>query len=213
MIITCAAMALLASVAPGPYTQKHETTTVHVSIDQDGGLPVAQLYEALNQMQRIWRAAGIKLTTGRYGEPPGYGGATVSLRLLGTGARRIDGGTVLAWVSPTESGPPAPILFVSLQGIRELLEPVEFRGRPLKQRPDAIRDRFIAMAIGRAAAHELGHFLRGERQHTTQGLMRARYKTNDLIGDSLVPFQVPADERVVVRREITRLAQLQTPGQ
>jgi hypothetical protein len=43
--------------------------------------------------------------------------------------------------------------------------------------------------------------------------MRARYKTSDLIGDSLMPFQVPADERVAVRREVTRLAQLQATGQ
>ena len=132
---------------------------MHVRIDQDGGLPPAQLCEALNQMQRIWRAAGVKVTTGMYGEPPRDSSATVSLRLLGTAARRIEGGTVLAWVSATESGPPAPILLVSLQGIRELLEPVEFRGRPLKQRPEVLRDRLIAMAVGRAAAHELGHFL------------------------------------------------------
>ena len=213
MILTCVAMALVAGVIPGRYTQKHETTTVHIRIDQDGGLPAAQLSEAVNQMQRIWRAAGVNVTAGRYGEPHRYSGATVSLRLLRTAARRINGSTVLAWVSPTESGAPAPILFVALQGIRELLEPVEFRGRPLKQRPAAIRDRLIAMAVGRAAAHELGHFLRGEREHTSHGLMRARYKTSDLIGDSLVPFQVPADERVVVRREVTRLAQLHAAGQ
>jgi hypothetical protein len=173
MIITWVAIALVACVMSGPYLQRHETPTVHVRIDQDGGLPPAQLCEALNQMQRIWRAAGVKVTTGMYGEPPRDSSATVSLRLLGTAARRIDGGTVLAWVSATESGPPAPILFVSLQGIRELLEPVEFRGRPLKQRPEVLRDRLIAMAVGRAAAHELGHFLRGEGQHTTHGLMRA----------------------------------------
>ena len=213
MIITCVAIALVAGVMPGPSLEKHETTMVHIRIDQDGGLPPAQLSEALDQMQRIWRADGVKVTIGRYGEPPIYGGATVSLRLLGTAARSIDGATVLAWVSPTEYGTPAPILFVSLQGIRELLEPVEFRGRPLKQRPEALRDRLIAMAVGRAAAHELGHFLRGEGQHTTHGLMRARYTTSDLIGDSLMPFQVPADERVAVRREVTRLAQLQTAAQ
>jgi hypothetical protein len=214
MITTCVAMALLAGGMPGPYSQKHDaTTTVHVRIDQDAGLPPAQLSEALNEMQRIWRAAGVTITAGRYGEPSAPGGATVSLRLLGTAARKSNGGTVLAWVSLTESGQPAPILFVSLEGIRELLDPVEFRGHPLRKRPQSIRDRLLAMAIGRAAAHELGHFLRPERQHTTHGLMRARYRTSDLIGDSLVPFQVPADERVAVRREVTRLAHLQTAGQ
>ena len=213
MIITCVAMALVAGVMPGTYIQKHETTTVHIRIDQDGGLPAAQLAEALDQMQRIWRAAGVTVTTGRYGEPPRYADATVSLLILRTAARRIDDGTVLAWVSPTESGRPAPILFVSLQGITELLGPVDFMGRPLGQRPKVIRDRLIAMAIGRVAAHELGHFLRGEGQHTPHGLMRARYKTSDLIGNSLVPFQVRADERVSVRREVMRLAQLQAAGQ
>ena len=99
-------------------------------------------------------------------------------------------------VNLTDSGRPAPILFVSREGIKEVLGPVDFRGRPVSQRPQSIQNRLIAMAVGRAAAHELGHFLRGEGQHTAEGLMRARYSTSESIADSLVPFQVRADARV-----------------
>jgi hypothetical protein len=209
MIITWAAMVWLVAAMPGARQQDRTVPTVHVRIDQDGGLSPACLSETLDQMQEIWRAAGVRLTRGSYGEPPRNGAATVSLRILGTAVRKIDGATVLAWVSPTDAGRPAPILFVSLQGIRELLAEADFRGRPLKQRPQAIRDRLIAIAAGRAAAHELGHYLRGEGQHTAAGLMRGRYKTSDLIAESLAPFQVPMDDRGSVRREVARLAQRQ----
>ena len=71
MTITCVAIALVAGVMPGPSLEKHETTTVHIRIDQDGGLPPAQLSEALNQMQRraadIWRRDGLSSTPGHRG--------------------------------------------------------------------------------------------------------------------------------------------------
>ena len=209
MIIACVAMALASGAVPGPSIQQDDAPTVYIRIDQDGGLPAAQLSEALHQMQQIWRAAGVTVTRGMYGEPLGYGDATVSLRILRTAVHRINGGIVLAWVSLTDTGRPAPVLFVSLEGIKELLGPVDFRGRRISQRPQSIQNRLIAMTVGRAAAHELGHFLRGEGQHTTEGLMRPRYRTSDLISDSLEPFQVPAAARVAVRRGVTRLAQSQ----
>jgi hypothetical protein len=58
----------------------------------------------------------------------------------------------------------------------------------------ALRRRMLARMIGRAIAHEIGHYLFASVDHTPQGLMRARHTVNDLVGDSLAPFSVDADD-------------------
>ena len=93
-----------------------------------------------------------------------------------------------------------------LQG---LLSKADIRGRPLAQRPQAIRDQLIGRAIGRIAAHELGHYLLQRAGHVHAGLLRPKYSTNDLIEPWLHPFQVAEADRHLVRREVAHLAQLQ----
>ena len=186
---------------------------VHLRIDQPGGLSIADLRQAMDQVREIWSTVGITVTSGRYGDLANPGAATISIRLVGAPPRKANDFTVLAWVIPGESGTIPPAMFVSVSGIVQLLSAADYRGRPLSQRPQAIRDRVIAQAIGRAIAHEIGHFVQQSAQHTPGGLMRPRYSTFDLIGESLEPFGVPDAERPAVRREIARLAQLQSQAQ
>jgi hypothetical protein len=47
--------------------------------------------------------------------------------------------------------------------------------------PSALRDGEVGLALGRAVAHEIGHYLFNTRSHTADGLMRARFETRDLI--------------------------------
>jgi hypothetical protein len=49
--------------------------------------------------------------------------------------------------------------------------------------PPALADTFVARALGRALAHEIGHYLLGTREHTSHGLMRPRFAPNDLLED------------------------------
>jgi hypothetical protein len=184
--------------------------TVHLSIDQDAGLSDAQLSQLIDQVREIWRPAGVDVAAGRYGEPPSPGAATVSLRITWTAPRRESAGPpVLAWVGRPVVGGLKPVLCVSLPGIAELLDPADFLGRPLRQGPGAARQRLIAQAIGRVVAHELGHFLLQSASHTAAGLMRADYSPRDLLGLSLEPFRVTADQLPAVQGAVARLAELQ----
>jgi hypothetical protein len=62
--------------------------------------------------------------------------------------------------------------------------------RLLAHRPSALRERILGRVLGRAVAHEVGHFLFKTSQHTDHGLMRAHHRTDDLTGPSRGPFQV-----------------------
>jgi hypothetical protein len=48
--------------------------------------------------------------------------------------------------------------------------------------------------LGRALAHEIGHFLLRSRNHSTVGLMRANPSVSDLIGRSRQTFSLSADD-------------------
>jgi hypothetical protein len=186
-------------------------SSVHVSVDQDGGLSGDQVRLVIGQIQRIWEDAGVEVTSGRYGDAPRPGQALVSLRILRIlpppGRTRVE--PPLAWVALDEGGQLTPHLFVSLPAITSIVSVSEFAGYPIRGLAPQMRDELIARAIGRAAAHELGHYLLQRAGHQTEGLMRPTYALRDLVGDWLQPFKVSANDQLAVRTEIAAIARTQ----
>jgi hypothetical protein len=101
------------------------------------------------------------------------------------------------------------LLLISLPAVTEAVLATEAFDMPVKRLPRGLRDRLIAQAIGRVAAHELGHYLLQHAGHHDRGLMRRRYVAAELVGDWLDPFKIGVAELVVVRQEIAALARLQ----
>ena len=168
--------------------------SVQISIDQDGGLSAAQLRVVESQLQKIWQHVDVPVTIGRYGDSSLQGRVLMSLRILngglptGGGRRR----PVLAWLATGPDGRRTPLILVSLPAVRELLSNAEFAGIPFRRMTTALRDELLARAIGRVAAHELGHYLLPHVPHQKCGLMRAHYAAADLIGAAVQPFQIAA---------------------
>jgi hypothetical protein len=90
---------------------------------------------------------------------------------------------------------PIPILMVSIAATGAVVDAAEYRGGPIFQRPLELRRDLLARALGRVAAHELGHYLLASAQHTPYGLMRARFHPQELVGDDGSTFCVHAAER------------------
>jgi hypothetical protein len=53
----------------------------------------------------------------------------------------------------------------------------------------------VARALGRAAAHELGHYLLASREHARRGLMRARFNADELVSDYGAAFRLEDSDR------------------
>lgn len=60
--------------------------------------------------------------------------------------------------------------------------------------PSALRDLILGRALGRALAHEVGHFLLRSRQHSAGGLMRALQPANELVAPNRRNFGLSAEE-------------------
>ena len=87
---------------------------------------------------------------------------------------------------------PGTVLYASVDRARSLVHSVE-RGAPM---PAALADWRAAVLLGRAVAHELGHYLLRSSAHAKTGLMRASFSAGDASNDPrlfrLLPGQTAA---------------------
>jgi len=185
--------------------------SVTVTIDQAGGLSAAQLQVAVAQMADVWRAAGVEVAAAQSDDRPTTGHAAVSLRIVTLRAKSIRGDRpVLAWIGARPGGRTAPVLIVSLPAVAAMVAEGEYAGRGVKRLPSNLTGWLVARAIGRVAAHELGHYLLQQHAtHQRRGLMRPTYSTADLLGDALDPFRVAPEQRSAAMAEIAALARSQ----
>jgi hypothetical protein len=85
---------------------------------------------------------------------------------------------------------PINAMLVSLDNAKLLLERDVQDSRGLGERFQYLKELRLGRILGRAIAHEIGHFVGASTTHTQQGLMRASHTVPDLIGKSLSPFRV-----------------------
>src|SRR5262245_33185011 len=64
--------------------------------------------------------------------------------------------------------------------------------------PRAERETLLGRAMGRALAHELGHYLLASKAHTSKGLMRARRTSSEFFARERVRFDLDAGQRAMV---------------
>jgi len=62
----------------------------------------------------------------------------------------------------------------------------------------------MARAIGRALAHELGHYFLASKEHTKNGLMKAHRTATEFFGPDERPFKLDGEQRSLIT---ARLAQ------
>ena len=68
----------------------------------------------------------------------------------------------------------------------------------------ASHETLIARALGRAMAHELGHYLLQSKAHTSRGLMRRIWSLDDSFAVSRTRFELTVEQRAAVFDHLTR---------
>jgi hypothetical protein len=87
-------------------------------------------------------------------------------------------------------GKPTTLIAAYPAEVQRLLEAVRLDARAVTERPALLRHRMMGRVLGRAIAHELGHFLFGSSEHTPTGLMRAKHRVDDLTSPFTKAFRV-----------------------
>jgi hypothetical protein len=165
--------------------------TLRVAVVLDTASVPVQLGYLLDQASRIWQAYGVTLDWNR-ANGAGLAPTDVDVwayftdwepaRRAGAGSRRPLGSIQFI------DGHPQNVVRISRRAAGRLAQDTVVGGESIVSQSPHIHDRFIAHAMGRALAHEIGHFLLGTSAHSRHGLMRESHSSAELLTMSLDGF-------------------------
>jgi hypothetical protein len=189
---------------------------VLVRIDPGGASKGFRIPDVVDQIREIWRpyidiefAAG-EASSASLGAAPGLShdlpGYDDELRLLITDRLRAQGSAdeaTLGWIQFVAGRPEATIT-VSVAAARALMSRGSWLGRPIDELPLRFQRQFVTHALGRGAAHEIGHYLLRSPTHAPYGLMRQRMTVPDIMDQGLALFRLRTSEASMLERRALR---------
>ena len=169
-------------IAPAP------CATVTLLVDRKRNPSGPLVDDIVGEAAEIWRPLGIALQSrdGADGESP----AAIGLVVDDSEVAGRSGTESLGWIRFGATGVPEPVVHVSrAAAIRLLDETVSNR-----ELPQRYHDELLARMLGRALAHELGHYLLASTHHTAHGLMRSTLPLDVLTASERVGFGLSLDD-------------------
>lgn len=170
------AMVVMACAAPAPAVRLH-------LIDRAGLAPEARI-ELMREAVAPWRAvdASVEWVKDMPVRPAGLGDPKDLYVVLEADTGETTGGGPLPMASILfVKGQPTTRITVHAGHVARRLAEARIDDLPFAERPRLVRDRMLGRVLGRAVAHEVGHFLYGSREHTPSGLMRASHRIEHLM--------------------------------
>jgi hypothetical protein len=173
--------------------------TVNVSASPD--IPPALVSRVLAEADAIWRYSGFTVAWQRV--PHEAAAATLQV-VIGHDVRPVhDGGLALGWIVFADSAP-AQEIYVSYSNAQRLMvEAPGVVGAPDRM-PVLEKHTLLARAMGRALAHEMGHYLLASKDHTLTGLMRSRISATEFFGNDNRKFKLDNAQRSTITARLTR---------
>ena len=162
------------------------------------GQPMRRQIEAaaMEEATWIWAAYGVDVRAAHPGEP----GRDGAVRLAVVLADRPVGSTVAETLGSIRfvDDEPEPRIAIYPHAIGSLVSTVSLAGVDWGHWPTALRDAILGRVMGRALAHEIGHFLLRSRHHSPKGLMRAEPLLRDFVSSDWHGFFLSADDAALV---------------
>ena len=194
-------LALISTLTCEPAAPVPSSLTIAVHMTH--GMSNAIAKDALREASAIWKVGGVTLDWHATSEPLGGGGPSTVNVTFDDAPGSVAGQDVpLGWVTLDAAGVPEGTIFLSRKNALRLVDTIdEYRERPLK-----FKERLIARALGRALAHELGHYLTASKEHSVSGLMKGRRLADEFFSTACVGFNVNGDVRRLAARMLALAA-------
>lgn len=156
-------------------------------------MKAAMLQIARDEVTAIWKQYGVEIVWQEQWTPaqpkPDLWVQFVDLALTSTAMRGLP---AVAWI-PFAHGVPRPYVRVSRPNAMALLRtPSWFDGRPLSVATEDLQNQALGRIVGRAVAHEIGHFLLSTQTHASSGLMRAALDPERMVNPGVEDFKLQA---------------------
>jgi hypothetical protein len=111
---------------------------------------------------------------------------------------RRDHATALGWIMFHDRNTPESEIYVSYENATAYMTDARAVVGLNDRMTVRQREMLLARAMGRALAHEIGHYLLASKVHTARGLMQASHTASDFFGADLAPFALDAAQRQAV---------------
>jgi len=186
LIATSLGAIAFAAAAAGSLPRAAALPPMVVTVDVTVDLPPVVVSIAQHEADAIWQPTGVTFIWRRAPRanapasvnpadpcpPPPLGLRVVIGDNLGHApADRV----ALGWIVFEADGAPAHEIYVSHRTALEFMISTRGVSRPLAQMPTAEQNMMVGRAMGRALAHEMGHYLLGSKAHARRGLMQATH--------------------------------------
>jgi hypothetical protein len=213
LTVTTAVVALFASTlvaATIPEASSPAIPPMIVSVVSAGEMSSRLVAAVLAEADAIWRPSGISFVWRRV--PPveatptsidraPYVPNTLRLTIGDARGTRQNNRLPLGWIVFDDVTVPQQEIYLSLANAQAMMESASGVVGIVHQMPPSQRDTLLARAMGRALAHELGHYLLASKAHTEHGLMKAVLTAVELFQPGNGAFRIePAQRRAVAAR-------------
>ena len=200
---TLLSFVMAAGVSPSAAEESRTESTLSLEIllTIAPSLPAAARAPLLDEVTRIWRSQDVAIDWVSDKTVPRL--ASRSLRVLvvpnrGPAARQNDSQAVGELLGP---GKGHAVAIVSIEAAERLLEEARPPGFPLQAPLDHRR---LGLVLGRAVAHEIGHYLLDTHTHARQGLMRPRFDAREFSDLRPGTFTLDADAAQWLKDRVVR---------
>jgi hypothetical protein len=168
-------------------------TNLRLIVDDAHVLSTATRTNAIAEASRIWSRYDVSLLADDDGRcaPERPEAITVT---IDASHGSPSGDADLGAIRFAADGLPDSSIVLKLDAVARIATSAPIMGLHPALWPAGLRDEIIARALGRALAHEIGHYLLRSPHHASAGLMRARQKGSALGSPSDHPFALtPSD--------------------
>jgi hypothetical protein len=215
MLTTVAAAALALtlqpSADPNARPRNEDVPPMTVNVYAARGVSPHLVTETLTEAGAVWNDVGITLAWRVVADSePQYTAAphVVIADETVQGAGKTE--TPIGWVRFKHPADPDQEIHISRRNGMKLLQSYSGLGRPVDHMPPAEVDSMLGRVLGRALAHELGHYLLRSATHTTQGLMRGNHTIREFVALGRRGFEVAAAQRSAVAARIREVTGAET---
>jgi hypothetical protein len=206
MLIATGLAVALASTSPIEAAPASSPPVI-VNVVEAPGVPATVVSRLLLEADEIWRAAGVTFVW-RRAQPavpdprtPDTGAVVpTTLRVVighDKGVAR-DHRTPLGWIVFEAENVPQQEVYLSYRNAWTLLAASRVVVGGIEQMPIARREILMARAMGRALAHEVGHYLLASKVHTKRGLLQASRTAAELFAAERNGFRVDLWQRQTI---------------
>jgi hypothetical protein len=213
LTVTTGVVALLASalVAAGiPEASSPGIPPIIVTVSSPAGMPSRLIGAVLAEADAIWRPTGVFFVWRR---TPAVEKGSAAIEINQPAPRTLHltigdehgvgrGGKLpLGWIVFDDVTLPQQEIYLSHANAVAMMENAGGVVGIVNQMPTIQRETLVARAMGRALAHELGHYLLASKVHSEHGLMKAVLTAVELFQPGVGEFRIdPAQRRAVAAR-------------